>query len=210
MARTNLHELATRLLVALGDSSSDGTFEGKLRTAATDAGLNSVRSAEAVKLLEQLDRIEVVQRGRRGRDTVIKILSQEPVRLEDAEKALPSRAAKRSPRLDYDDLGRSVIDKLLELSRDDSLRAAQVEAFAGERNQLQERLVQLEAELEASGHRETELRIKLRAAEDALRRAEENLQKVFGGPGRPRDERSSPVDDDDARAVLDILRSGRA
>src|SRR5687767_6439117 len=99
MARTNLHELATRLLVALNDSSNSGTFEGKLRTVATDAGLNSVRSAEAIKLLEELNRIEVVQRGRRGRDTIIKIASEEPVTLEDAERTLPSRAAKRSTRL---------------------------------------------------------------------------------------------------------------
>ena len=209
MARTNLHELATRLLGALKDSSNAGTFEGKLRTVATDAGLNSVRSAEAVKLLEELKRIEVQQRGRRGRDTIITILSEDPVTLEEAERMLPSRAAKRSTRLDYDDLGKAVVDRLLELSRDDSLRAAQVEAFAGEREQLRARVEELESNLEEAQGRETELRVKLRAAEDALRRAEENLQKVFR-PGKQRPDSSTQVDDEDARAVLEILKSGRS
>ncbi len=210
MARTNLHELATRLLGALDGAAAEGVFEGKLRTVATDAGLNSVRSAEAVKLLEELGRIHVRQRGRRGRDTIIDIRSTEPVSLEDAERMLPSRATKRSTRLDYDDLGRAVIDRLLELARDDSLRAAQVEAFAAENQQHRSRVAELEEALEAAQARETELRVKLRAAEDALARAEENLQKVFGA-GRPaRDATDHQVEDEDARAVLDILRSGRA
>ncbi len=210
MARTNLHELATRLLAALDGAAADGVFEGKLRTVATAAGLNSVRSAEAVKLLEELGRIEVRQRGRRGRDTVIEIKATDPVSLDDAERMLPSRAAKRSSRLDYDDLGRAVIDRLLELARDDSLRAAQVEAFAAEMEQHRSRVAELEEQLEHARARETELRVKLRAAEDALGRAEENLQKVFGGPGPSRDAADHQVDDEEARAVLDILRSGRA
>ena len=210
MARTNLHELATRLLGALDVASDDGVFEGKLRTVATEAGLNSVRSAEAVKLLEELGRVEVRQRGRRGRDTIIDIRSTDPVSLEDAERMLPSRASKRSARLDYDDLGRAVVDRLLELARDDSLRAAQVEAFATEMNQHRERVAELEVALEEGRLRESELRIKLRAAEDALGRAEENLQKVFGGPRPPQDTVEHQVDDEDARAVLDILRSARS
>jgi len=209
MARTNLHELATRLLGALDESSDDGVFEGKLRAVATDAGLNSVRSAEAIKLLEELGRIEVRQRGRRGRDTIIDIRSTAEVSLEDAEKMLPSRAGKRSARLDYDDLGRAVIDRLLELARNDSLRAAQVEAFAAEMKQHRERAEELESALAEAAERETDLRIKLRAAEDALARAEENLQKVFGGPRTERDSVDHQVHDEDARAVLDILRSGR-
>lgn len=209
MARTNLHELATRLLSALKEGSVDGSFEGKLRTVSAEAGLNSVRSAEAVKLLEELGRIEVVQRGRRGRDTIVSVVSAKPVTIEEAERSLPSRTAKRTAKLDYDDLGRAVVDKLLELSRDDSLRAAQVDAFAAERDQHRAQVTRLEAELEEARERETELRIKLRAAEDALQRAETNLQKVFGNSGRSANT-TAPVDDDDARAVLDILRSGRS
>ena len=210
MARTNLHELATRLLGALDEASADGVFEGKLRTVATDAGLNSVRSAEAIKLLEELGRIEVRQRGRRGRDTLIDIRSTDPISIDDAERMLPSRTTKRSTRLDYDDLGRAVIDRLLELARDDSLRAAQVEAFDAEMKQHRERVAELEEAIEEGDRRETELRIKLRAAEDALARAEENLQKVFGGPRPERGSIEHQVDDEDARAVLDILRSGRS
>ena len=198
------------MLGALDGSSEDGVFQGKLRTAATEAGLNSVRSAEAIKLLEELGRIEVRQRGRRGRDTIIGIQSTAPVSLEDAEKMLPSRAAKRSTRLDYDDLGRAVIDRLLELARDDSLRAAQVEAFAAEMKQHRDRLSELELSLEQAAERETALRIKLRAAEDALGRAEENLQRVFGGTRSEQSSVEHQVDDEDARAVLDILRSGRS
>ena len=209
MARTNLHELATRLLIALNDASNDGVFEGKLRTIATEAGLNSVRSAEALKLLEELGRLEVRQRGRRGRDTIVDISSTEPVSLEDAERMLPSRAAKRSTRLDYDDLGRAVIDRLLDLAKDDSLRSAQAEAFEAEMKQQRDRVSELEVEVEEARLRESELRIKLRAAEDALGRAEENLQKVFGGPRPTHGSIEHQVDDDDARAVLDILRSGR-
>ena len=193
----------------MDESSDDGVFEGKLRTVATTAGLNSVRSAEAVKLLEELGRIEVRQRGRRGRDTIVAIRATDPVSLEDAEKMLPSRASKRSNRLDYDDLGRAVVDRLLELARDDSLRAAQVEAFAAERNQYKARVAELEEALEGAMARETDLRIKLRAAEDALSRAEENLQRAFGGHSTRSDSTDHQVDDDDARAVLDILRSGR-
>jgi hypothetical protein len=209
MARTNLHELATRLLERLTAQSDSGTFDGKLRSVAAEAGLNSVRSAEAVKLLEESGRIEVVQRGRRGRNTIIKILSEEPVTLQDAEAMLPSRTAKRPARLNYDELGHAVIDRLLTLARDDALRTAQVEAFASERDQLSDRVRELEEDLEGSKGRETELRIKLRTAEEALDRAEENLRRAFG-PRNAGQASSAPVEDDDARAVLDILRSGRA
>lgn len=209
MARTNLHELANRLLTQLREVSRDGTFEGKLRQVATEAGLNSVRSAEAIKLLEGASRIEVVQRGRRGRDTIIQILSTDRVSLDDAEAMLPSRAAKRAGRLTYEELGRAVVDRLLELGRDDGLRAAQVEAFAAENVQHHNRVTELEEALEDASRRETDLRIKLKTAEEALTRAEENLRRAVGDDRAP-GEAPTPVDDEDARAVLDILRSGRA
>jgi len=208
MARTNLHELASRLLLALDAASQDSLFEGKLRQVASDAGLNSVRSAEAIKLLEELGRIEVVQRGRRGRDTVITIRSTQEITLDDAEAMLPSRTARRSGRLTYDEIGRAVVDRLLELARDDGLRSAQVDAFATETAQQRERLGELEAALEATLRRETDLRIKLKSAEEALVRAEENLRQALGP--RPSGDSSTTVDDDEARAVLDILRSGRS
>jgi hypothetical protein len=209
MARTNLHELANRLLSALSSAASDHTFEGKLRQVAANAGLNSVRSAEAIKLLEDLGRIEVVQRGRRGRNTVIRIHSVDEIALSDAESMLPSRAARRGTRLSYDEIGRAVVDRLLELARDDGLRAAQVEAFASETQQQRERAEQLEAEVQATHERETELRIKLKAAEEALTRAEENLRRAMGGGQRGAGDTPRPMEDDEARAVLDILRSGR-
>src|ERR687896_450264 len=150
MARTNLHELANRLLTTLIDQSNGGVFEGKLRSLAADAGLNSVRSAEAIKLLEEVNRIEVVQRGRRGRDTIIRITSTDPIKLEDAEAMLPSRSTRRTPRLSYDDIGKAVVDRLLEVSRDDGLRSAQVEAFAAESAALRERQKELELSLETA------------------------------------------------------------
>ncbi|MDQ4143032.1 MAG: hypothetical protein M3198_04670 [Actinomycetota bacterium] len=207
MARTNLHDLANRLLARLQEASENGTFEGKLRQVAADAGLNSVRSAEAVKLLEDTGRIEVVQRGRRGRNTVISIQSTEEILLEDAEAMLPSRAARRNVRLSYDDLGKAVIDRLLELGRDDGLRTAQVEAFAAENEQLRAQAKELEQDLEESKDRETQVRVKLHAAEEALKRAEENLRRALG-PSRPGGE-PQQVEDDEARAVLDILRSAQ-
>lgn len=209
MARTNLHELANRLLETLAASADGDTFEGKLRAVAAEAGLNSVRSAEVIKLLEELGRIEVVQRGRRGRNTIIKLASTEAVTLEDAEAMLPSRAAKRTTRLNYDDLGRAVVDRLLELARDDGLRAAQVEAFAAESDAHRKRVEQLEEALEESKLRETDVRVRLKAAEEALERAEENLRKAFGSSPRPSADGATSIEDEDARAVLDILRSGR-
>lgn len=210
MARTNLHELANRLLETLSSSAEGDTFEGKLRAVAAEAGLNSVRSAEVIKLLEELGRIEVVQRGRRGRNTIIRMASTEPVKLEDAEAMLPSRAAKRTTRLNYDDLGRAVVDRLLELARDDGLRAAQVEAFAAESAAHRKRVEGLEEDLEEAKVRETDLRVRLKAAEEALERAEENLRKAFGSSPRPSsDGAATSIEDEDARAVLDILRSGR-
>ena len=216
MARTNLHELANRLLARLQEASENDVFDGKLRQVAADAGLNSVRSAEAVKLLEDLGRIEVVQRGRRGRNTIIQIRSTEEITLEDAESALPSRTAKRSARLNYDEIGMAVVDRLLELARDDGLRAAQVEAFASETGGLRDRITSLEQALEEAQERETELRIKLRAAEEALARAEENLRRAFAS-SRPAaassasggGEAPTPIQDEDAKALLDILRSPR-
>ncbi len=199
--------MANRLLTRLIELSDDGKFEGKLRQVAAEAGLNSVRSAEAVKLLEDTGRIEVRQRGRRGRNTIIAIQSDEKIRLEDAEAMLPSRAARRSVRLSYDDLGRAVVDRLLELGRDDALRAAQVEAFASEIEQLRARTKGQEQSLEEAKQRETQLRVKLNAAEQALSRAEENLRRAMG-PQRPSGE-PQQVEDDDAQAVLDILRSAR-
>jgi hypothetical protein len=207
MARTNLHELANRLLTRLREASENNHFEGKLRQVAAEAGLNSVRSAEAVKLLEDTGRIEVVQRGRRGRNTIIAIRSTEEIHLEDAEAMLPSRAARRSVKLSYDELGRAVIERLLELGRDDALRAAQVEAFASETSQLRGRIKELEVDLDEANQRETDLRVRLNGAEEALGRAEENLRKMLG-PQRPSGE-PQQVEDDDARAVLDILRSAR-
>jgi hypothetical protein len=183
MARTNLHELANRLLNQLQDSARDGVFEGKLRAVSAEAGLNSVRSAEAIKLLEEVGRIEVRQRGRRGRDTIVAIRSTEPITLEDAESMLPSRGARRTSRLTYDDLGQAVVERLLTLARDDGLRAAQVEAFAAEMEQARQRVAELE----------------------------EGLEQAFGPTQRTPDEPAGrPVEDEDARAVLDILRSGRA
>jgi chromosome segregation ATPase len=207
VARTNLHVLASRLLDSLDRAAAGDTFEGKLRQVSTEAGLNSVRSAEAVKLLETLGRIEVVQRGRRGRDTVISILSTAPVSLEDAQASGPPRSARKSARIDYEDLGRAVVDRLLELGRDDSLRAAQVEAFASESTHQRQEIERLEGELEESQHRERDLRIRLKSAEEALSRAEENLSRAFGF-NRPAGE-PVRVDDDDAQAVLEILKSGR-
>ena len=207
MARTNLHDLANRLLARLDESSVNGTFEGKLRQVAADAGLNSVRSAEAVKLLEDTGRIEVQQRGRRGRNTIIAIQSTDKILLEDAEAMLPSRAARRNVRLSYDDLGKAVIDRLLELGRDDGLRTAQVEAFASENEQLRTQTKDLESALEEAKERETQVRVKLHAAEEALKRAEENLRRALG-PQRPGGE-PQQVEDDEARAVLDILRSAQ-
>ena len=208
MARTNLHELANTLLAKLDSQSSEGHFEGKLREAAAEAGLNSVRSAEAVKLLEELGRIEVVQRGRRGRNTIISIRSTETITLEDAEAMLPSRSGRRGSRLSYDEIGSAVVERLLELSRDDALRSAQVEAFASDASDLRDRVINLEERLTEANERETELRVKLKTAEEALQRAEENLRRAFGS-SRQRDEAPKPVEDDDARAVLEVLRSGR-
>ena len=207
MARTNLHDLANRLLARLDEASEDGVFEGKLRQVAADAGLNSVRSAEAVKLLEDTGRIEVRQRGRRGRNTIIDVNSTEEILLEDAEAMLPSRTARRNVRLSYDDLGKAVIDRLLELGRDDGLRTAQVEAFASESTQLRAQVKELESSLEDAKERETQVRVKLHAAEEALKRAEENLRRALG-PQRPGGE-PQQVEDDEARAVLDILRSAQ-
>ena len=220
VARTNLHELASRLLTALWDASDEGHFEGKLREVSAGAGLNSVRSAEAVKLLEELGRIQVVQRGRRGRNTVITILSTDPISLDDAESRMASRTARRSTKVSYEDVGVAVVDRLLELARDDGLRSAQVEAFASESAAYRAKVNELEETLAESIERETDLRIKLKASEEALERAEENLRKVFSNgrdghrPNGSRDGNSDgatgrPVPDDDARAVLDVLRSGR-
>ena len=209
MARTNLHELANSLLDSLNGEAVDGTFEGKLREVAASAGLNSVCSAEAVKLLEELGRIEVLQRGRRGRNTMIAIRSIEPIRLEDAEAMLPSRAVRRTARLSYDELGTAVVDRLLTLAKDDALRAAQVEAFASDATRFRDQVKELEESLAGAEERETQLRIKLKAAEEALSRAEENLRRAFG-PSRSSSEEPRTVEDEDARAVLDILRSGRS
>lgn len=209
MARTNLHEIASRLLESIAGAAQDGRFEGKLRSVAAEAGLNSVRSAEAIKLLEDLGRIEVLQRGRRGRDTVIVINSKDPVSLDDARSRMQDRNRNRSGRINYDDIGRSVVDRLLELGRDDALRSAQVEAFASEAEQGRARVADLEGALEEAQARETELRMKLRAAEEALERAEENLRKAFAPTGGASAGSSTEVPDDEARAVLDILRSAR-
>jgi hypothetical protein len=215
MARTNLHELANRLLEGINQASANGHFEGRLREVASEAGLNSVRSAEAIKLLEETGRLEVVQRGRRGRHTIIAIHSTEPIALEDAEAMLPSRAAKRTSRLNYEELGRAVVDRLLELARDDALRSAQVDAFASESAQFRSRVQQLEERIEEASQRETDLRIKLRTAEEALERAEENLRRALGAPqpgarpGTAPQGQPKAVEDEDARAVLEILRSGR-
>lgn len=207
MARTNLHELASKLLEALNDRASDGTFEGKLRSVASDVGLNSVRSAEVVKLLESLGRIEIVQRGRRGRDTIVRIRSVDAVSLDEARAIAPARSSRQAARLDYEDLGRAVIDRLLELARDDGLRTAQVEAFAQEATALRDRVRLLEDELETAKQGEAQLRIRLRGAEEALDRAEQNLKKLVDGSPRPANREDHPVPDDEARAVLDILRS---
>ncbi len=207
MARTNLHILANNLLGGLQKEAEGTRFEGRLREVSADAGLNSVRSAEAVKLLESSGRIDVVQRGRRGRNTIINITSTDPLTIEDAEARLPSRAAKRSTRINYDDIGRSVVDRLLELSRDDGLRTAQVEAFASASQHQAQRIEELEAELERANERENDVRVRLRAAEETLKRAEENMRRALGGDRSP-NAAPTPIEDDDARAVLDILRSG--
>jgi hypothetical protein len=205
VARTNLHELANRLLAGLNEASKDSTFQGKMRDVALAAGLNSVRSAEAIKVLQEAGRIDVMQRGRRGRDSIVSIVSTEPLSLADAEGALPTR--KRGPKLNYEDLGKAVVDRLLALARDDALRSAQVEVFASEAESQREKTTRLEEAVQEAAQRETDLRIKLRSAEEALERAEENLRRAFGSHRSSR-QPPTPVEDDEARAVLDVLRSG--
>ena len=87
------------------------------------------------------------------------------------------------------------------------MRTAQVEAFASENEALRTRTSELESQLEDAKQRETQVRVKLNAAEEALKRAEENIRKTLG-PQRTGGE-PQQVEDDDARVVLDILRSGR-
>jgi hypothetical protein len=176
-----------------------------MRDVALSAGLNSVRSAEAIKVLQESGRIDVVQRGRRGRDSIVSIRSTEPLTLTDAEGALPVR--KRAAKLNYEDLGKAVVDRLLELARDDGLRAAQVEVFAGEAEAQRAKTAELDEAIQVATERETELRTKLKAAEEALDRAEENLRRAIG-PQRPPRSQPVMVEDDEARAVLDVLRSG--
>lgn len=207
MARTNLHDLANRLLQRLDEASPDSKFEGKLREIASEAGLNSVRTAETVRLLEEAGRIAVLQRGRRGRDTIIEVRSTQPILLRDAEAMLQSRQGRRPTKFGYDDIGKAVVDRLLELARDDGLRVAQVEAFSAEAQRLRERVEKLEAAVESADERETNLRVRLRAAEEALQRSEENLRTALGGDRQKAG--AHPVGDDDAQAVLDVLRSGR-
>jgi hypothetical protein len=189
----------------MDEASQDSTFTGKMRDVAMAAGLNSVRSAEAIKVLQESGRIDVQQRGRRGRDSIVSILSTEPLTLTDAEGALPAR--KRTTRLNYDDLGHAVVDRLLALARDDGLRAAQVEVFASEAESQRQRTAELETKIQEAEERETDLRIRLRAAEESLERAEENLHRAMGSP-RAAKAKPSAVDDDEAKAVLDVLRSG--
>ena len=203
MARSNLHEQASLLLANLSKAADDGRFEGALKEVASESGLNPARSAEALKLLESLDRIEVVQRGRRDRSTIISIRSERPVTASEAGAARPA-AADRRPRLDHTNIGKAVVDRLLELGRDDALRAAQTEAFEREAKTARERLAELQVALEEATERENSLRVRLRAAEEALSRAEENLRRAMGegrGSGEP-----SAIPDDEAKAVLDILR----
>ena len=203
MARSNLHQQASVLLQNLSNAAADGRFEGALKEIASESGLNPARSAEALKLLEGLERIEVIQRGRRDRSTVISIRSDRPVTASEAGAARPA-TSDRKPRLDHANIGKAVVDRLIELGRDDALRAAQTEAFESEARSARERLAELESALEAANERENSLRVRLRAAEEALVRAEENLRRAMGesrGPGEP-----SAIPDDEAKAVLDILR----
>lgn len=202
MARSNLHEQASRLLENLDRASSDGRFEGALKEAAALSGLNPARSAEALKLLEGVGRIRVIQRGRRDRMTIISIDSTAPVSEEEADSARVTVTDKR-PRLDHTTIGKAVVDRLLELGRDDGLRAAQTEAFEQEARRARERLAEVEGLLSEAAERENSLRVRLRAAEEALQRAEENLRRALG---EGRSHEVSPVPDDEAKAVLDILR----
>jgi hypothetical protein len=191
------------LLADLSNAATGGRFEGALKEVAAASGLNPARSAEALKLLESLERIEVIQRGRRDRSTVISILSDRPVTASEASSARKT-AADKKPRLDPENLGRAVVDRLLELGRDEALRAAQTEAFEREASTARARVTELEAALSEAREREESLRIRLRAAEEALVRAEENLRRAVG-EGRP-DGEATPIPDDEAKAVLDILR----
>ena len=201
MARSNLHEQASQLLENLARAASDGRFEGALKEVAASSGLNPARSAEALKLLERLGRIEVVQRGRRDRLTIISIRSTD--RVDKSEAGSVRSSTEKRPRLDHTTIGRAVVDRLLELGRDDALRAAQTEAFDREAKRAREKLAELETALTEATERESSLRIRLRAAEEALQRAEENLRRALG---EGRSSEPSAVSDDEAKAVLDILR----
>jgi hypothetical protein len=134
------------------------------------------------------------------------VVSTDSVTLEDAEASLPGRQSKRGS-FTYDEIGRAMVDRLLELARDDGLRTAQAEAFDAEAKMLRARIAELEDELSATTAREEELRIRLRAAEEALIRSEENVRRATGGTSPPA--QSITVSDDDSKAVLDILRSRR-
>ena len=70
--------------------------------------------------------------GPRGRNTIISINSTDPITLERSRVDAPEPREPALARLNYDDIGPAVVDRLLELGRDDALRSAQVEAFASD------------------------------------------------------------------------------
>jgi hypothetical protein len=195
---------ANALLAEVRDTTEPGgTIGASLGELGRKVGLPSPLSlARAVRAL--------VSRGRLGvEDGQYRLLDDRPIEMGErvSVAARPRRSAGRKKAADgaardgvpsYADLGRAVIDRLIELARETAALA--------DLTQLRRELREERSARARSEERANELHTRARDLEAKLQMAEENLRRVIGVV-RQKSSAAKPTDPD-AQALLAILRGG--
>jgi hypothetical protein len=102
----------------------------------------------------------------------------------------------------YEELGRTLIDRLIELSAEISELRAALERARGEADAARREAVEVRREAAGDRRRAEQLEDEVTALRKQLEMTESNLRTVVeAAKNRP----ASPLEDTDARAILDIL-----
>lgn len=206
MNEQSLNESNALLAVAASRTTTGELIPASPAQLAQEAGIETRLSvARAVRAL--MARGRIAQEGNRYR-----LLDDRPVeRGEQASVRRPVRRRRRGERPaepaqdgppTYEQLGRTLIERLIEISAEAAELRAALERARGEAEAARREAVEVRREAAADRRRAEGLEDEAIALRKRLEMTESNLRTVVeAAKSRP----ASPLEDTDARAILDIL-----
>lgn len=185
------------------EAGPDGTVRRQPALIARSVGLKTgLETARAMRALLARKRVE-------GNDDGYRVINTEPIQPGEPLAIVPQRRKreKRAGRIEaatdpmpgvptYADIGRAVVDRLVELSNETA------ELRAGRGTEERSRMESAERRAAAADQRAKELQVKLEMAES-------NLREVLRAASLAKGSGGSAIVDDDAAAVLRFLQSSK-